>query len=263
MAVAEVGSVRLHYRIEGAANGSVLVLIHSLGTDLSMWDGVAANLARDHRVLRFDLRGHGASSVPSGPWRLADFGHDLLALLDTLDLASGDLAGTSLGGMIAMWIAIHAPTRAGRLILANTAARVGTREGWQARIADVRTASMAEVAKGAAERWFTSAFRESHPEEVTRLTHLLASSSEEGYIASCAALGDADLIANLSDIHAPALIVAGACDLVTTPADGRRLQQGIAGARYVELPGAHLCAAELPDPFSSAVREFLQETSHG
>lgn len=257
MPIADLGAVRLHYRIEGAANPPVLVLIHSLGTDLSMWDGVTGNLGGDHRILRFDLRGHGASSVPPGPWQLADFGQDLLALLDALDLASVHLAGTSLGGLIAMWIAVHAPSRAGSIVLANTAARIGTREGWQARIALAGEVGMAEIARGAAERWFTPAFRRSEPDEVARFAQLLASSSPEGYVASCTALKEADLTPDLSAIHARALVVTGAFDPVTTPAEGHRLEQDIAGARYIELPAAHLCAAELPGPFSSAVRAFL------
>ena len=257
MPIAELSSVRLHYQIEGAANAPMLVLIHSLGTDLSMWNGVAVNLSRDYRILRFDLRGHGGSSVPPGPWQLADFGKDLLALLETLDLTGVDLAGTSLGGMIAMWLVIHAANRAGRIILANTAARIGTHDGWQARISQVVSMGMAQVAEGAAERWFTHAFRQSHPKEVAGLTRLLSSCSPEGYIASCAALRDADLSRDLSAIQVPALIVTGACDPVTPPDDGRRLEQGIAGAQYVELQAAHLCAAELPEQFSSTVRAFL------
>jgi|SRR6185312_10682099 len=102
MPIVDLGSVSLHYRLEGAANGPVLALIHSLGTDLSMWDGVTDDLAADHLILRFDLRGHGASGVPPGLYQLADFCQDLFALLDVLNLARVHLAGTSLGGMIVM-----------------------------------------------------------------------------------------------------------------------------------------------------------------
>lgn len=259
MPVADLGSVRLHYRLAGAADRPVLTLVHSLGTDLSLWDRVAENLVADYRILRFDLRGHGASSVPPGPYRLADFGQDLLALLDALNLPRVHLAGTSLGAMIAMECAVRAPRRAGKLILANTAARIGTKNGWQARISDVLARGMTELAAGAAERWFTQAFRQAHADEVARFTKILSTSSPDGYTASCAALRDADFSQELSRIGSPALVIVGSDDQVTTLADGRVLQQGIPDACCLELAAAHLSAAELPDQFSSAVRSLLQE----
>ena len=259
MPIADLGSVRLHYRVEGAADGPVLTLIHSLGTDLSMWDRVADNLAADYRILRFDLRGHGASSVPPGPYALADFCQDLLALLDVLKFPRVAMAGTSLGGIIAMGCAIRAPRRAGKLILANTAARVGTSDGWNLRMEQVLAAGMAEVAAGASARWFTDAFCRRHTDEVARFTGMMANTSPEGYIASCAALRDADLSQELSSIVSPALVVAGGFDSVTTPADALVLEQGIPDARCLELAAAHLSAAELPDEFSHAIRSFLDE----
>ena len=259
MPIADLGSVRLHYRLEGAAHAPVLALLHSLGTDLSLWDGVAESLAADYRILRVDLRGHGASSVPPGPYRLADFARDLLALLDALNLARVHLAGISLGGIIAMECAVRAPGRVRSLVLANTAARIGTSEGWQARIERVLATGMADLAAGAAEVWFTQSFRQSHAEEAARFANRLAACSPEGYLASCAALRDADLSQALSRIASPALVVAGAFDSVTTLADARALEEGIPDARCLELPAAHLSAAELPGSFARAVRSFLQE----
>lgn len=258
MPIVDLGSVRLHYRLEGAANGPVLALIHSLGTDLSMWDRVTENLGVDHLILRFDLRGHGASGVPPGPYRLADFCQDLFALLDVLNLARVHLAGTSLGGMIVMACSIHAPSRVRSLILANTAARIGTKDGWCARMERIRMDGMTQLAAGSAERWFTQAYRQSQAEEVARFTKMLATCSPEGYIASCAALCDADLSQELPRIAPPALVIAGSDDPVITPAEGRALEQGIPDARCLGLPAAHLSAAELPDEFSGAVRSFLQ-----
>jgi 3-oxoadipate enol-lactonase len=251
--------VGLHFRFEGAADRPVLVLLHSLGTNLSMWDRVAETLTTDYRILRVDLRGHGGSQVPPGPYRLADYCDDLFALLDALRLSRVHLAGISLGGMIAMGCAIRDPGRTGRLILANTAACIGTSNGWNARIAQVHAVGMTQLAAGAGEVWFTQAFREAHAEEVGRFTQMLSTCSLEGYTASCAALRDADLSQQLSGIVSPVLVVAGSGDAVTTPADAAALQQGIPDASCLELPAAHLSAAELPDEFSSAVQSFLRE----
>lgn len=262
MPIVDLSSVRLHYRLEGAANGPVLALIHSLGTDLSMWDRVTEDLGADHLILRFDVRGHGASGVPPGPYRIADFCRDLIALLDVLGLTRVHLAGTSLGGIIAMAFSIHAPSRVHSLILANTAARIGSSDGWRARMELIRTDGMAQLAAGAAERWFTQAYRQSHAEEVARFTKMLTTCSPEGYMAGCAALCDADLSQELSRIALSALVIAGSYDPVITPIEIRILKQGIPDVRCLELPAAHLSAAELPEEFSSAVRSFLQEKHH-
>ena len=264
MAEADIGAVRLHYQFNGPGQGPVLVLAHSLGTDLTMWDGVVERLTPRWRILRFDARGHGRSSVPPGPCTVADLAQDLLALLDTLAIERVHLAGVSLGGMVGMHLGIHAPQRLGHLVLINTAARIGTREGWNARIQEALHDGMGSVANGAAERWFTPGFRQANAPLIARLQAALAASSAQGYAAACAAIRDMDLTPDLGRIAAPTLIVAGTHDAVTPPAESRILEQSIPHGRYAELPAAHLSPVELPDALSRSILAFLaEELPHG
>src|SRR5689334_15595702 len=123
--------VDLHHTVDGPADGPVLVLGSSLGTTGDAWRAQVGPLAATHRVIRYDHRGHGGSPVPPGPYTLDDLGGDVLALLDRLAVDRADLAGLSLGGMVAMWLAIHAPRRVGRVALVCTSARPGQPEFWR------------------------------------------------------------------------------------------------------------------------------------
>jgi 3-oxoadipate enol-lactonase len=265
MPVADLGDVRLHYRFDGDETAPVLVLSHSLGANLSMWDKVTPALAGRYRVLRYDMRGHGLSSVPSDACTISDLAGDLLRLLDRLDLGRVHLCGLSLGGVIGMWTAAQAPHRLNRLVLANTAARIGTRESWQSRIAQVRSDGMIPLAPSTMTRWFTPEYREQFPAEIEAARAMVAACPPDGYIAGCTVLRDTDLRPALASISTPSLVIAGAFDPSTPPADGRDLHAAIRGSRYVELPCSHLSAWERPQEFQQAILDFLapQETSHG
>lgn len=259
MPVADLGGLRLHYRQEGAADAPMLALAHSLGTDLSLWDPIVARLSPSYRILRWDMRGHGKSAVVHGPAKLAEFGRDFLALLEALDISSCHFAGISLGAILGLWLGIYAPESIGKLVVANTAARIGKPQVWDERIALVRSEGLAPVAAGSAERWFSKGYRDARQKDVARVTERLASSSPEGYVAACAALRDADLSADLFLIQARTLVVTGTGDRVTTPDEGHILQRSIPHARSVELPAAHLAPIECAADFSEAVLAFLAE----
>ena len=155
MATAENGDIRNHYEWSGSDDGEALVFSNSLGTDLRMWDKVLPLLESRYRILRYDMRGHGKSSVPPGPYTADQLGGDLLSLLDRLALGRVHLCGLSLGGLIAMWIGIHAPERIDRMILANTAASFGPPERWDERIAMVQSSGMEPMALATLERFFS------------------------------------------------------------------------------------------------------------
>jgi 3-oxoadipate enol-lactonase len=254
---ADLTRVRLHYRLEGRENLPLMVLIHSLGTDLTLWNDVLPALGARHRILRCDLRGHGGSGVPAGPYSIADLSHDLLELLELLRVDRCDLCGLSIGGQIGMWLGVHSPQRFARLILANTAARIGTVEGWTERIAQVSAKGLNRIADEAMGRAFTAHFLQASGNRVTGMRNVLTSTSLDGYISCCAALRDSDLTASLHLIEAPVLVISGASDPVTTIGDGRALAAEIRRASYVELNTAHLSAVEQPEVFSSAVLDFL------
>lgn len=254
---ADLAYARIHYEIDGAQDQPVLMLSHSIGTNLNMWGTVLPDLAARFRVLRYDTRGHGASSVPPGPYTIADLGNDVLALLDALEIRRCYFCGLSLGGMTGIWLGIHARARIEKLVLANAAARIGTREGWDARIALVQRTGMASIADSVIDRWFTAAFRQRSPATVAEVRQVLIDTSAEGYRNCCAAIRDADFADELPGVETPSLVIAGAFDPATTPDDGRTLAYNIPGATYVELETAHLSALEAPHGFSRSVLEFL------
>ncbi len=251
----------LHYQLEGPAGAPVLVLSNSLGTDLHMWDAQMPALTRHFQVLRYDTRGHGQSLATDGPYSIEQLGRDVLALLDALDISKASFCGLSMGGLIAQWLAINATARIERLVLCNTAAKIGTPEVWNPRIDGVLAGgaqAMGELRDASIVRWFTAAFAEAQPQQVERVVGMLAKTSPAGYAANCAAIRDTDFREQLGTIKAPTLIVCGNVDPVTTTADGRFIAERIANAELVELPAAHLSNVEAEVAFTRAVLDFLQ-----
>jgi 3-oxoadipate enol-lactonase len=256
MPFVDVGELRTHYELTGDKE-PVLVLSNSLGTDLSMWDPQLAELQRRFRILRYDTRGQGQSSVTPGDYTIEQLGRDALALLDSLRLDRVHFCGLSMGGMIGMWLAIHAPSRLHRLVLSNTAARIGTKEMWNARIATVRKDGMKFVAAAVIERWFTPEFRASSAEKVARARQMLEDSPPEGYAASCAAIRDMDQREAVAQIDVPTLVIYGGSDPVMPAAEAHFLTEQIRGSVEVELAAAHLSNVEQAEAFTEAVSEFL------
>lgn len=245
--------VRLHRVEDGPADGPVVVLANSLGTSLAMWDGQVPALAAGHRVIRFDLRGHGGSPAVPGPYEIADLGRDILGLLDELDLERADLVGISIGGMGAMWVAAHAPARVGRLVLCCTSARLGPPEGWAARAALVRRSGMAAVVDTVVARWLTPAGAAGDPALVARLRAMIGAVDGAAYAAWCEAIERMDLRPELAAIRAPTLVIAGAEDPAIPRADIDELVAGIGGARLAVVPGA----AHLPNLEQAALVDRL------
>jgi 3-oxoadipate enol-lactonase len=257
MPFATIDDMRVHYRIDGPATAPVLVLAHSLGADLTMWDAQAAALAGAFRVLRYDSRGHGSSSVTPEPYTVDLLARDVLGLLDALGIPRVHFCGLSLGGMVGLWLGAHASERINKLVLANTAARIGTLESWKSRIDAVQRGGLAAVAPVIIERWFTIEFRERHPEAVESVRRALLATPADGYIAGCVAVRDADLRDAARAVAVPTLVIAGTHDVATPAADGRWLADAIPGARYCELPAAHISNVEAADQFTAAVSDFL------
>lgn len=247
----------LHYRTDGDRAHPCLLLCNSLGTDLTMWDAQAEALASSHFVVRADTRGHGQSGTGKTPFGIDRLGLDVIALLDHLRIERASFCGISMGGLTGQWLGMHYPQRLTALVLANTAARIGSMEAWQARAALVREEGMAAVADGAAARWFTPPFVEREAATVARMVGKLRAQDASGYAACCEALAQADLRAQVAAITVPTLVLAGAHDPVTTVNDGRDLQQQIAGARLAVLPASHLSNVEAAAAFTALLREFL------
>lgn len=250
----------LHYRIDGPAGARALVLSNSLGAGLGMWDAQAVVLAQRFRLVRYDTRGHGGSGVPGGPASLERLGRDLLALLDHLAIERAHLCGLSLGGLTAQWLAIGHPARVAGLVLANTAARIGSAESWQARMDAVRAGGMAAIADAVLARFFSPAFRAAQPELLARFRATLLATDPAGYLACCAALREADLRAQIGQIAAPTLIIAGGLDEATPPEQARELHAAIGGSQLAVLPGAgHLSNVECAGAWLDLLGHFLAQ----
>lgn len=258
MPIALIDDITLHYETQGSPSLPCLVLSNSLGTDLHMWDPQVSELARFFHVLRYDARGHGRSAAGSAPVDIARLGRDVLGLLDHLGIERAHFCGISMGGLTGQWLGIHAPQRIGRLALANTAARIGSREGWTERAALVRRAGMDGVAAGAAARWFTQAFIDQQPLVVGRMIEQLRAQSPQGYAACCDALAQCDLRAGVEAIDSPTLLIAGAHDPVTTVADAQWLAGRLARSEVAILPASHLSNIEAAEQFSTALLRFLR-----
>jgi 3-oxoadipate enol-lactonase len=254
-------STLLHYETTG--DGPPLVLMGSIGSSVAMWEPQLPALADRFRVVRVDHRGHGRSPVPPGPYTIADLGADVLALLDHLGEREAALCGLSLGGMVGMWVAAHAPERVSALALLATSAYLGPGL-WEQRIAAVEAGGMAAIADGAIARWFTPGFRARRPEQVARFSAMLQATPPAGYVGCCAAIRDMDQRADVAKISAPTLVMVGADDVATPPAHARDLAERIAGARLEEVPGAaHLMNVERPDTVNHHLLDHLERHANG
>lgn len=258
MPTIESDGARIHYRFDGTERGPVVVLSSSLGTNLSMWDAQVPALAARFRVLRYDTRGHGQSSVAPGPYSMTQLGRDVVRMLDELEIERAHFCGLSMGGMIGMWLGVYAAPRIAQLVLCNTAAKIGTPEIWNARIEAVRQGGMTAIADSIIQRWFTLAFIARAPDAIERTRQMILATPPEGYVANCAAIRDMDQRETIFRITAPTLVITGAKDPVTTLSDARYIVERIAGAQYVELEAAHLSNIEAAERFTQGLGQFLQ-----
>jgi len=247
----------LEYRLDGPSGAPLLVLSNSLGTTYEMWEAQMPAFTEHFRVLRYNARGHGNTPLPTEGVSLASLGNDVIALLDCLGVERAYFCGISLGGMTGMWLNRHAPERFYRLVVANTAAKIGESDGWLQRAALVRQQGMAPVAATAAGRWFTPAFCQAHPDAVKQLLDTLSDLSPAGYAACCDALAYADLRDEVQGMTRPMLVIAGDEDPVTTPRDAERLVVDAPHAHYLVLPASHLSNVACAGAFSQHVITFL------
>jgi 3-oxoadipate enol-lactonase/4-carboxymuconolactone decarboxylase len=258
----QTDGARLYWRCDGADRRPALLLGNSIGTDHCLWDPVMPALLRAFRVIRFDMRGHGASEAPAGEYSIEKLARDALAVADAAGAKRFHYAGISLGGMIGMWLGAHAPERVEKLVLSNTSPYFGP-EGWSARIAAVQAGGMAAVADMVMGRFFTPRFVAAADERYGSTRRTLLEVNPAGYIGCCAAIRDMDQRAMLKGIKAPTLVIAGTLDQATPPAQGQAIAQAVAGANYVEMPCAHIPTLETPAAFVDAVLGFLATAADG
>ena len=251
--------VEVHHRIDGPGGAPPLLLANSLGTTTAMWDPQIPALAERFRVIRYDHRGHGGSPVPAGPYSLDDLGADAVALLDRLGIERAHVAGVSLGGMVAMWLAINAPERVGRLVPCCTSAMLAEDHDWPDRAARVRAGGAEAVADAVVGRWFTDGWVAAHPDRAAEMREMLCETPAEGYAGCCDAIGAMDLRDGLPGVRAPALVIAGAHDTATRPVHAERIAALVPGCRMEVVDAAHLANIEVDDEVTALMLDHLED----
>lgn len=240
-----MSAVAVHAVVEGPDDAPPLLLSHSLGADLDMWNPQLPALAERFRVIRYDTRGHGSSPVPAGDSTVDDLVDDVVALLDRLDVERAHVAGLSIGGMTALRLAAREPQRVASLAVLCSSACPGNEQSWRERARTVRAEGTGAIADAVISRWLTPGYAAAHPDVVARLRATFVADSDEGYASCCLALAGLDLRADLGRIPAPALVVSAAEDLALPPEHQRVIADGVPGARFLLLsPAAHLASIE-------------------
>ena len=248
----------LDHRLRGPEDAPVLVLSNSLGTTQELWERQLPALAQRFRVLTYDHPGHGSSDLPARPCTVESLTRTLVTLLDELGFERVSLCGISLGGMVGMALALEAPERVERLVLACTSAYLGPREAWDERARVVRAKGTEAIADAVVGRWFTPELVHGEPETVARFRAMLAATPPEGYARCCEAIATWDGRERISAIAAPVLLIAGADDPATPAEHAELIATQIPGARLVVLErAAHLANVERAQAFTRATLEHL------
>jgi 3-oxoadipate enol-lactonase len=257
-----IGPAALRYRLVGDPAARPLVCVHGVGSYLEAWDEAAEALAQRFRVLTFDLRGHGRSGRPPGPYEIEDFIDDLLALAEHVGMASFHLAGFSLGGLIAQGVAIAHPDRVRSLMLLSTVADRTPDE--QARVRQ-RLKALQETDPNShhdasLSRWVSEAFQAENPARIAELRRRDAENDPASYAAAYRVLAETDFGPVLGRIGAPTLVVTGAEDQGSTPRMARVMRDRIPGAKLRILPKLrHSILIEAPAVVAGVMLDFLAE----
>jgi 3-oxoadipate enol-lactonase len=261
MPSALASGIRFFYRLDGNEDKPVVMLAHSLGCDHSLWDRQADDLLPHFRVLRFDVRGHGATQATPGDYSIELLATDTLALASHFGIEKFALCGLSLGGMIGQWIGANAPERLTKLILANTSARFPEPMLMDARAKTALAHGMKDIAASALPRGFLPESLAANYPWVASMRQVLLATNPVGYAGCCTAIRDMDQVSLLNCIRTPTLVIGGDRDISTPwPGHGDVLAAKIPGAKTVILSAAHLSNLEQPRLFSDALLSFLLNT---
>lgn len=261
MPIVWLDDIRLNAIVSGPQGGPSLVLIHALGTDLTIWDGLIPLLPAALRILRFDLRGHGQSDTPPAPYAMGQLVRDAERLIDHFGLKDAVVLGLSVGGLIAQGLAIKRLDQVRAMILSNTAARIGSETQWNTRIATVRDGGMASIADATLERWFGRKWRD-RPDAADWHARLCAANAQ-GWCGTAAAIAGTDFYTTTATLTLPTLAIAGDRDGSTPPDLIRETADLIRGSRFHLIRGAgHLPFIEKPQDYATAVTDFLTSIGH-
>ena len=248
MPLAQINGHTCHYRVDGPDNAPVLMLSHSLGLSYEAWDAQAADCQRFFRVIRYDVRGHGASSSTPGDYTIEQLSQDALALADHLGASRFAFCGLSIGGMIGQWLGVHARERLTHLVIANSSPRPDA-AAFETRRRAVLDDGLAPIEPQAMGRFFSPAFLAANSAPVTWARRTLLGTDPVGYAGCCAAIRDMDMRAQLPEIRTPTLVICGTLD-IPMPWTGHSeiMADSIAGSVAVRLPAAHISISKRRTP---------------
>ena len=246
---ASLGDISVNYRLDGIVEGPVVVFLHPLGCDLETWGEVPPACRPIFRTLAYDLRGHGLTKASSEVRSIDDHVEDLFALLDFLNIKQVILAGLSIGGLIALAAGLRNPRRISTLVIAASAARIGTTGKWSERIEAIQLQGLSAVADDISRQWFAPGFAERHAHTAIEYRDRLRTTSESGYLASCTVLRETDLTSEIPRIRIPALVLGGEQDRAVSLAETQALANVLPNAKWLPISGAgHLLPVERPKP---------------
>jgi 3-oxoadipate enol-lactonase len=261
MNILDIGDIHLHWREDGDPAGAPVVFANSLGTDLRMWDKLIPLLPQGLRMVRYDKRGHGLSSCPTGPYAMGALVRDAERLIDALGIRDCVFVGLSVGGLIAQGLAVKRLDQVRAMVLSNTAAKIGTAQMWADRIATIRAGGIDAIGEATMARWFSKTFRATP--ELPGWRHMLTRQPVEGYCSTAAAIAGTDFITPTSGLTLPTLVIAGSEDGATPPDLVRETSELIRGARFALIRGAgHLPPIEKPGEYASILTDFLKSIGH-
>ena len=256
MKTAKVNGTELNYEIHGKQGSTWLILSHSLACSTRMWDPQVAAFKDRYCILNYDMRGHGKSAAPAGPYTLEMLADDVLGLMKELGIERAKYVGLSIGGMIGQHLALKEPKRFEKMVLADTghAQTPETLKQWEERLRIAQTQGMKPLVAGTMERWFTPAFRDKP--EAKKIAELIANTPVNGYVGCGQAIMKLNTTARLKDIKLPVLAITGEADAA---AGGTKyIGEHVPGAKFVNIPqAAHIANIEQPEKFNQALRNFL------
>ncbi len=262
-----VNGINIHYeylKYPAAGDTPVFLFINSLGTDLRIWDGVVKELKQHGSTLRYDKMGHGLSEVSERSYEIADYAEDIINLLNALDVDKVILTGLSIGGVIAQYVAIHYPEMIEKLIVSNSAPKVGTFESWETRIGKVNAGGVSSIADDILKVWFSKSFHANRQPELAGYRAMLCNTNTAGYIKACRALQDNDLTDQVQLIRSPSLLIAGSEDGSVPTEMVRDTAKKIPGAEFIEIDGVgHIPCAEQPLTVATLLLRFVNNNSPG
>src|SRR5262245_8100760 len=246
---AKVNGIEINYEIHGKEGAPWIVWSHSLASSVRMWDPQIAAFKDRYRLLVHDMRGHGATSSPRGPYTLDMLADDVLALTKSLNIQKGIFVGLSIGGMIGQTIALRGGGPFERMVLADTTHTQPPEalKQWEERIQLAETKGMKAVVAGTMERWFTAPFRDSP--QAKKIADIIAATPVAGYVGCSQAIMKLSTTARLKEIKLPVLAITGEADAA---AGGTRyIGENVPGAKFVPIKNAaHIANVEQVEVFN-------------